>query len=72
MTIAELLKLPAANARLSYGDVWLYWDESIEQWVVLQHLSRKRSPKTIVETENESEAAAAFCKAAGIEMEVNS
>lgn len=67
MTIADLLKLPTSGTRLSRGDVWMYYDEVSGKWVVLQHLSRKM-PKIIIETESESEAVAAFCEAAGIEV----
>lgn len=67
MTVTELLKSPTANIRLSYGDVWLYWDKDLDYWVVRQHIYRKRLPNTIIKTESESEAVATFCKAAGIE-----
>lgn len=69
MTIAELLKLHNSGVRLSCGDVWMFYDEFLNQWTVLQHLYRKRVPITVIETESETKAVAAFCEAAKIEAQ---
>ena len=45
-----------AGTRLSSSDVWMYYDY------------RKRVPISVIETESESKAVAAFCGAAGIEV----
>ena len=54
MTIVDLLK--TSGTRLSSSDVWMYYDY------------RKRVPISVIETESESKAVAAFCGAAGIEV----
>ena len=66
MTIVDLLK--TSGTRLSSSDVWMYYDEVSGRWVVLMHLYRKRVPISVIETESESKAVAAFCGAAGIEV----
>ena len=45
----------------------MYYDKFSDKWVVLEYLYRK-GPVTVIETESESEAVAAFCDAAGIEV----
>lgn len=67
MTIVDLLKLPTSSTRISRGDVWMYYDKFSDKWVVLEYLYRK-GPVTVIETESESEAVAAFCEAAGMEV----
>jgi hypothetical protein len=44
------------NVRLSMGDKWLYWDDSLEMWVVREHKKYKRNSTIEIETESEEEA----------------
>ena len=55
MIVEEFLQ--KENARLSFGNAWLYYDDGIEQaWVVLQHRYGKKHNDTLYVGSNLNEA----------------
>lgn len=62
MTIVEYLKSPDSYARLSSGRVWLYWEESEAQWVIMKQ-SYGKQPKRFAASTEEEVAIALFDKA---------
>jgi len=57
MTIVEFLK--EKNARVSFDDRWLCWNDALNSWVVYEHVSRGKV-KVVYVTDNESKAVAAL------------
>ena len=56
MTIIEALKREDKNVRLSYGDRWLIWDETIDNWVVYERKYAAKSTKIFYSGDNEGDA----------------
>lgn len=67
LRIADLLKREDCSVRVSCGNVWLIWDDAYKTYKVYEHEYYKRHPTVREETQNESEACAAFLRAAQIE-----
>lgn len=73
MTINQLLKVPGVYAMSHYGIIayfykrmMIYFDDNREEWIVMP-IGKKWLDK-VINTVDESEAIAAFVKAAGIEV----
>jgi len=56
MTIIEFLK--QENAKISYGDKWLFYEDYFEEYVVMQRKYRTKENKILIRTNNEEKAIA--------------
>ena len=54
MKIIEALK--KENIIITSGSRWLFWDDVIKEWVVLEREYHKKKNTTLISTENEEEA----------------
>ena len=68
MTIQDLLKTPHSNLRIGCGDVWLYWDDETEAWVVRQHRRYARMG-SVLYCGDEAGAVEVMLREMGIETE---
>jgi hypothetical protein len=59
-SIADILKL--SDARISFGDCWMVWDEHFKNYVIYQKKYRKRNATIIFEIQDEATAAREFIK----------
>jgi hypothetical protein len=68
MNIKEVLQ-KGISTRLSFGDRWMYYDETINHWEVREHKYKARTTTLLISTRDEEEAIAALIK--GYEDEFN-
>lgn len=59
-SIADILKL--SDARISFGDCWMVWDEHFKNYVIYQKKYRKRTATIVFEGSDEDVAAQQFIK----------
>lgn len=62
MNLLDALKQKDESVRMSCGDRWLYWDDDDELFVVLERPYQAKKNRTLIRTENESEAVAALLR----------
>jgi len=56
MTIIEALKLENGGVRLATGSRWMYWDDDLECWIVLERPPHARKNVVLTRTPDETDA----------------
>ena len=60
MDIIGALKADSSQARVTCGNAWLYWDETTNEWIVLERKFGARKNTELYRGADESKAVAAM------------